>query len=271
MQRCLVHANCQGDPLRDLLLRSPAFRECYTLKKYTNFLKEQVPGADIDQADVFLYQHVDAGWGDLASDAILARLKPGCRVLCLPNLYFLPYWPLLIRDPDFDFSDRFLDKLIAMGLSKAEILHVYLRPNLAEKYDLDALAAPSLDKERRKEARTPIRLLDSILARFRRERLFLTVNHPSKALCVEIADAVLDFLDLPPLAPEDIADYPEPFGDFEQPIHPGVIRHHGLAWLTPETAFHVHGKPMTFADYTGHYIDAKLQDIKSFAAYLHLV
>jgi hypothetical protein len=79
-------------------------------------------------------------------------------------MFFIGYWPLWHNAPGFDFRDRFLDHLLDMGLSKAEILHLHLRTDLARKYDLQAPAGRVPGARTRRQARTPrVQYLDTVL------------------------------------------------------------------------------------------------------------
>ena len=193
---CLIHANCQGDSLRSLLAASPDFARCFDIHKYTNYQKESIPQHDLDRCRVFVYQHLGEKWDDLASDALLARLHPAaCRVQ-VPNLLFKGYWPLWTNKSTMNYGDVLLDLLVSRGYSEQEVLHVYLRGRLAEKYDLNALLAESLCRERLKEKGAVITLTDFIEENWHKQQLFLSPNHPDKGLLLAIADAVLESLGL---------------------------------------------------------------------------
>jgi hypothetical protein len=267
---CLIHANCQGEPLLDLLGRSPAFAERYDARHYVNFTRQAVPGQELASCAVFLHQWLDRDWGGLASEALLARLRPGARALCLPNFLFLGYWPFWDHAPGMDFSDFFLNQLLDRGLSRAEILHIYLDADLARFHDPRPLVARSLDLERRKAERWDLPCLDWVLERWTREQLFLTVNHPGRELCIQVAQRVLAALGLPPLAEAELAGFATPFPEFEQPIHPGAAALLGLPFAGPERLYLVYGARMRFRQYAAHYIDCRRRGESDFIGYLRL-
>lgn len=148
---CLIHANCQGDPLAKLLAASPQFAARYEIRRYTNYLRERVAPAELSGCELFLYQHLGEKWDDHASDRLLSMVNPAARVLRLPNMLFTGYWPFWTNRSPMDFGDAFLDRLVSMDLGMTEILHVYLHGDIAAKYDLDAMLRASLDVERDKE------------------------------------------------------------------------------------------------------------------------
>ncbi len=266
---CILHANCQGGPLRDLLLANGRFAARYEVRLVTNYTREPVPDAVLDACSLFLYQHLGPQWGELASESLLARLPGKAESLCVPNMFFLGYWPLWHSAPGFDFRDRLLDALLDMGLSKAEALHVYLKTDLGKKYDLDGLIGASIERERQREAATPIKYLDTVLAGFRDTMLFRTVNHPGPLLMRLAADGVLEHLGLRP-AVADAAGAADLHPEFVLPIHPQVAEHLGLRFAGPDAEYPVFGKSKTFARYAEDYVDCRLLGIDDFTAYLHL-
>ncbi|MBN2140509.1 MAG: hypothetical protein JW718_05825 [Desulfovibrionaceae bacterium] len=265
---CIVHANCQGEPLVRMLNQSAEFRAEFRVESFVNYTREPIPERSLACCGLFLHQHLDEKWGELSSEALFSRLPRGCPSLCIPNLFFKGYWPLWSGAPGFDYRDVFLDRLLDMGLAKPEILHLYLKTDLAAKYDLQALAEASLDHERNKEARTPIKYMDLILERFRTERLFNTVNHPGRRLMRHVALGVLKHLGLKP--PQDFDSEAGVFPDIELPIHPRVAGFFGLSFAGPDTVYNVHGRKKTFAQYAEAYVDCRLSNIEDFIAYLGL-
>lgn len=257
MELCLLHANCQGTPLARLLAASPDFAARWRIRHCINYTREAVPGEALAGCTLFLYQRLGEQWGELASDRLLARLAPGVTALCLPNLFFKGYWPLWTNASTMHFGDIYLDYLTDQGLSLAEILHVYLRGNLAEVYDLEALIAKSQALERERERGTILALADYVEEHWREEQLFATVNHPGPKLMRMVADAVLAALDLPPLEPR--AGGPDLSCDplFELPIHPVAGRHFGLPFAGEDRLYPVYGKRLTFRQYALCYVDCR--------------
>jgi len=268
---CLIHANCQGDSLHELLAATPAFTRCFEIRKYTNYLKEAIPQQDFDRCRVFLYQHLGEKWNDLASDALLARLHPiACRIK-IPNLLFTGYWPLWTNTSTMNYGDTLLDLLVSRGYSESEVLHVYLRGRLAEKYNLDALLDSSLFRERQKEQGAVIALTDFIGENWRAQQLFLTPNHPDATLLLAVADAVLASLGLGqvPLALRN--NFTPGYPAFELPIHPQVGVHFGLPFAGADRLYSIYGRPMSFARYAACYVHCLRRRLGNFEAFLHMV
>jgi len=267
----LVYANCQGESLSELLSLHPAVAADFSVRYHPNYTGLAVPEPDIRAAHLCLYQWLDpARWGRLSSDDLLAALPRGCRSLCLPNLLFKGYWPFWAHRPGFDYPDILLDKLLAMGLSDREILHLYLHADVSRFHDLPRIFAASLAQERDKEKRWDIRVVDLIEARFRSEWLFATHNHPRKALLLHLARETLNLLSLPPLPDSVAADFPEPFAEFELPIHPQVAALHKLPFLPENPTFAVYGTRLTLTEYVACYLDCRRRNVGDFIGYLRL-
>jgi hypothetical protein len=255
---CIVHANCQGEPLVSLLRLCPEFERRFEPRVFLNYAREPIPDEALARCRLFLYQHLGPQWNGLASEALLRKLDEDCASLCIPNMFLKAYWPLWSGEPGFDFRDVLLDRLLGMGLGRREILHVYLRGPLAAKYDLAGLIESSKAYEREKETRTPVKYLHLVEERLREERLFNTVNHPNRRLLFHAASEILRLLGLGPLDPELEERIPEPFPEFELPIHPQVAQWLGLSFAAPGTRFAVFGRRLAFEEYAAAYVDCRL-------------
>jgi hypothetical protein len=114
--RCILHANCQGEPLLERLMASPEFAGGYECVQYTNYTREPVPDDMLARCALFLYQHLGREWDGLASERLVSRLPASTRSLCIPNLFFKGYWPGWSGQGGFNFRCTLLDELIGRGL-----------------------------------------------------------------------------------------------------------------------------------------------------------
>ena len=269
---CVIHANCQGEPLAELLMASPGFAARWRVLTYTNYTREAIPESVLENASLFLYQHLGPEWGEVGSEALLARLGCRARPVCIPNMFFLGYWPFWTNESPMEFGDYLLDKLYASGAGKPEILRVYLRGDVAKMADFEAVAMRSLEMEFAKEKRCAVKTADFVAANWRNLRLFQTVNHPDTPLLLHMAQALLAHLGFSPLPPDVCDAYSYGYEGFCLPIHPGVAAFHGLPFAGEETEYPVFGRTMTFARYVSRYVDCRLNNLEdSFLAYLQLV
>ena len=267
-----MHANCQGEPLARLLAESPEFVARWDIHRYTNYTREAIPDFALKNATLFLFQHLGPEWGEVSSDALLARLGPKARPVCIPNMFFLGYWPFWTKDSPMDFGDFFLDKLYAAGAGKPEILRVYLNGRIDRMVDLEAVVRNSLAAEFAKEERCDVKTAAFAAENWKKIRLFQTVNHPDAPLLTHAAQGLLAHLGLP-LLPLDVCEsYSFDYEGFALPIHPKVAAYHALPFADAETQYPVFGREMTFGQYISRYIDCRMNHLEeSFLAYLQLV
>lgn len=269
---CVLHANCQGEPLAELLMASPGFASRWRIQSYTNYTREAIPESALRTATLFLYQHLGPEWGDVGSEALLARLGSRAWPVCIPNMFFLGYWPFWTSDSPMEFGDSLLDTLHASGAGKPEILRVYLHGDIRKMADLEGVARHSLEREFAKEERCAVKTAPFVAANWRTTRLFQTVNHPDAPLLLHAARELLAYLGLPPPTPELCDSYSFGYEGFELPVHPGVAAYHGLPFAGEETLYPVFGRRMTFAQYVSRYVDCRLNRLEEFfLAYLQLV
>lgn len=265
---CLIHANCQGDPLADLLRLHPDVGRRFEIVKYTNFEREHIPGEQLERCAVFIYQHLGPQWEESASDSLLARISSGAQRIVLPNMLFKGYWPFWESGGRIDFSDSYLNQLIDRGLAAPEIAYLYLRTDITRLHDLDGILADTLAREREKEARGEIPYVALIERGFRKRHLFNSINHPGRELLFHVACSVVLLLGFTPFSPADYESFRDPYPEFFQPIHPQVARHFGIPFADEATRWPAFGLNLTFEQYVLAYIDCRQRGISDFVGYL---
>jgi hypothetical protein len=274
---CLLHANCQGEELETLLTASRAFSSVYRIVRRINYTREPVLPEDLERCALFLYQHLDAHWGDLASEALMRRLPRTARRLRIPNMFFKGYWPFWTSSGPINFGDGILNRLLDEGNPKEVVLAVYLHGKAEGFGDFQAAVDESLAST---EADDPEKLFDlseCIREHWKTRLLFHTVNHPGAELLMHTADIVLRKLGFPSLSGDERAGvcrrglFPS-YADFDLPVHPATAAFHGLPFAGPGTRFAVFGRKMTFEQYVSRYIDCRLAGLEAgFLGYLQIV
>ncbi|MDD3311715.1 WcbI family polysaccharide biosynthesis putative acetyltransferase [Pseudodesulfovibrio sp.] len=267
-ERCILHANCQGEPLLERLNRCPEFAARFETRLYTNYVREPIPDGELAACSLFLYQHLEPRWGDLASETLLGKLPKSAASLCIPNMFFKGYWPLWDGRKGFDYRCLLLDEIVDLGLPPEETVLLFLRQDVAAKFDLLGLAARSIETERQREARTPVKYVDLLLSRYREERLFNTVNHPGRLLMDHAAAGVLRELGFEPPDPAAPDAPGDPFPEFEQPLDPRVAAFFGWDFAGPDAQYNVYGRKMSFARYAANYVVARKAGITDFIGFL---
>ena len=267
---CLLHANCQGEALALLLNAHAPFTRLFRLKHYINYTRETLLPSDLQNCRLFLYQKLDASFGDLASNVLLKRLPKTCQTIQIPNLFFKGYWPFWMRAPErIDFADSVLERLIDIGLPMQEILRIYLSGSHPAFKTVAKIAQESLAQEKAKEKDCPIGCVHLLLQFWREEPLFYTVNHPGPRLIIAVAERLLQLLGLPPLSPACKANFVHPDRDFFLPIHPLVGQALGLNFTGPKVSYEIFGKRLTHAEFIASYLACRKEHVTNLAAFLH--
>lgn len=269
---CVIHANCQGEPLVELLALSPAFSSVWEVRHYTNYIREEIPQADLDRCSLFFYQHLGPEWGEASSGSLAARLNPAAEAICMPNMFFKGYWPFWTSTSPIDFGDTLLDKLIDSGAHKPEIIKIYCYGDVGKFADLENVAKESLAVEEEKDKRSPIKMAPLMRELWRDEPIFYTCNHPAKRLLASMTNQLLGLLGLPELSEAAVAAYQPEYSNFELPIHPHIAAKLRLSFIGAEHKFNIFGRGLSFLQYVSRYIDCRQQGYdEDFIGYLQLV
>lgn len=266
---CILHANCQGDALRPLLENTPAFARLFEIRQRCNYTREEVTDQDLAGCGLFLHQRLAPHWGEISTGRLLPRLAQGCQAIILPNLFFKGYWPFWTHAvKGIDFADSLLEKLLAAGLSPEDALRLYLKGDPALLGDVEAVAEDSLAREEAKEAGEPIRTAHILRERWREEQLFLTVNHPGRALLFHVAEEVLRLLGLGALPESVRRAYAHPQEDFWLPLHPALGPRLKLPFATRERRYPVFGARLTHQEYTAAYLSCRAHGVTDLVGFL---
>jgi hypothetical protein len=264
---CLLFANCQGESLRPLLERTPAFARRFYVHHHVNYLERPIPDRLLDTCSVFLYQRLGDAWGELAASRLLPRLPRGCQAVEIPNLYFKGYWPFLTKREGMQFADGLLEDLLEKGFTDEQAMFLYLRADPCLVGDVEGVAAASIDWEREKERGADIGCVHVLEERWRVEPLFLTVNHPGLTLTLHVANAVLRLLGLGMVPGGVVRDYVHPYDDFWLPIHPVIGRRLGVRFAEETRRYRMHGGFMTHQEYVSCYLACRRNGVgKEFSA-----
>ncbi|WP_027180373.1 WcbI family polysaccharide biosynthesis putative acetyltransferase [Maridesulfovibrio bastinii] len=270
-KKCIIHSNCQGEALRDILFLSAEFKNSYDVQIYTNYIREKIPPKALSECSLFLYQKLSSKWGDLASEKLIPQLPEQAKHIAFPSMLFTFYWPTWERDIDFAYPDSLLESLLKRELSEWEILHIYLKSDIRKMLDLDAIVEKAEKWERFKESETPIKYVDRMYENFRSYKIFNTFNHPGKDIMVYTASRILEILGIEQPSGRSLKTMPDPFPDFEMPIHPQIGEYWGLDFCSEETLYNVYGSKMTFKEYAALYIKCRKLGIDDFISFLRVV
>lgn len=254
-QLCLIHANCQGDALKELLEASPGFSARFEIRHLRNYEGHALDQGLLDNTAIFLHQYLTEKWGEISTTQVLERLPGSAQALCIPNCFFNGYWPFWKNRPEIiEFYDSLLETFLARGLEIPALLHLYQKADPALAGDVEKIAQESLLQERRKEEKTPIRYVDFMEEYWRCEQLFLTINHPAPRLLVHVAQQVLQTLGMARIPESFCRTYLSPHNEFWLPIHPAVGARLGLPFADKARIYPCFGASLTHAEYTKFYL-----------------
>lgn len=265
---CLMHANCQGEALAPLLDAHPGFRRRFRIRHLLNYARDPVTDELLSGCGLFLHQHLAPKWGDLASDAVLARLPASCRALPLPNFFFLGYWPRWTREAPIEFGDSLLEELLGRGLDGEQAMLLHARAGRTLLGDVEDVAEMSLRREEEKDARGVVRYAAFLRENWRRRQLFVTVNHPGRELLFLAADAILRELGFGPLPESARAAYVHPQENFWLPIHPALRDLLGLPFVSRERRYPAFGADITHGDFVRAYLACRALGVRELTDFL---
>lgn len=252
---CLIHANCQGDALKQLLEASPDFADKFEIRHLRNYRGEAPEQRLLDGTAIFLAQYLTEKWGEISTAEVLRRLPPAARAIVIPNCFFKGYWPFWEnKNQVIEFQDSLLEELLARGLETQPLLHLYLKADPSLTGDVEKIAFDSLRREKEKEAHTPIKYVHLIEDRWRDQQLFLTINHPAPLLLVHIAQEILRMLGLAPIPDSFARNYISPHNEFWLPIHPAIGKRLALKFASRERRYPCFGADLTFEEYLRVYL-----------------
>lgn len=266
---CILHGNCQGDVLALLLGLSKEFTRHYEIRRVVNYLNEAPSPEDLSRCSLFLYQRLGSHWGANATDNLLGLLPSGCESICFPNMFFKGYWPFWRRDESaIEFSDSFLEMLLARNLPLPALLNLYNKCDPALAGDVSGVPASTLAIEKEKEKLTDIKYVYLIEENWRERQIFLTINHPSMPLLAHVANSVLNMLGFPGLKESVTNNIIHPYDEFWLPIHPAVGARLSLPFASADRKYNCFSQKLTHAEYTRVYLACRMNNVFSLTSAL---
>lgn len=207
----VVYGNCHTEIITKMLESCQKFNENYYIiptKRIQNIKDPKELYEDCYcRCDVFIHQSIRLNnrYGEeYASEKIIARLKQGCKIISIPNVYHLPlcFFPQYSVAPElrkdgvtYFFRDSIIDSHLnkpfkLLTLAKTD----YDNPNLFDSGDIVASFEAFIDKVRKREKDWDIKVSDYILDNFRSHQLFYDPNHPTNYFLSYIASELLKIL-----------------------------------------------------------------------------
>ena len=246
MRRITLVGNCQVQALCDLYQRfvAPGTGDILHFIQPANGTPEQDRAA-LRDCDLIVEQLCD----DEPAPLILNEAVSAPRLL-VPLIGGEFLWPFSgpphphNPTPDFmisgpyggESSDGFLNGMIRQGIAPEEAVEAYLKLDIAAHARLDEVYQRVMDGLRARDRRADYALAPVIERHFREERVFLSPHHPDLRLSLELAARFFQQMGASQADIDRMRATLQvtPFPKSELPIHPGVIRHFGLSFVTAD-------------------------------------
>lgn len=269
-QLCILHANCQGDALKLLLELSPEFRATYDIQRVVNYESGGREVPHLKNCGLFLYQHLGPQWQEGCTDNILRKLPAKAVAVCIPNMFFKGYWPFWrnSRPGEIEFCDNLIEELLRKGLSHDDVYNLYLKCPPALAGDFAANASDSLEIEKKKEEKTPIKYVSFIEENWRKRQIFLTINHPGVELLALEAQSLLKMLGFAPLPDDAIKSFVNPHDEFWLPVHPALGQRLNLPFVSKDRKYPCFGSLLTHSQYISCYLACRKYNMANFTEVL---
>lgn len=257
LKTLIVYGDCQAEATARVLEKDPVVskraRVIYS-RSYEHPVEErqEVDPAEVARCAILFEQHDPSGFRQRE------QLPANCHIVRFPALDCNLLWPFSCPNPynepeppafpfgRFPYGDRIIVAAIDKGMPPGEILDYYLNGYQDYKMDLDHLLRLETARIRNRETGCQVKMADRVLERYRSERLFWAINHPTNALLEDLIEQLLHYcgpadpllIDANPR--QTLAAYfgPQgPLGAASIPIHPEVAAHFGLGWYDPKQRF----------------------------------
>ena len=260
---CLILTNCHGGRLAQVFSLSAAFIRKYEIIYRPVHLQQAPSEKEIENCGVFLYQHIDDRWDELASHKMLQRMPAKCISIQLPKLSSHVYWPYfdrpVVKEPawcipceKFPYYEKFILECIDAGLSVDATVGEYLEHDISKVIDLDRKIIENKRYLANSTNCSDINLNHLIFGKLGERSLFASPNHPILWLLIEEANMILEILGFKRIEQEAANDLVKDW-EFYLPIHPSIIRYFSLVTPTTDTRYRMHGIERTFEEYIWEY------------------
>jgi hypothetical protein len=294
-RRVLVYGNCQAGAAARFVRGAPALAALLDVEWWLEGTTQlmfaggdvhaRLPDCDLLFAQVGTWQ----------TGASQAPVPPGCEVVFFPPLSLQCLWPLHVYDlltlkPEppaypygrYPYGDRRAISLMDAGDDVDEVMRRYLGEDISEGlsrfYEITKARQEMLDEK----CHTDFSRV--IYDQFRERPLFRTIKHPGDllmrkvvALLVEAAGGTWTPLEAPrdkeryrvaiPGCGASDLEVERGYWDLDPtvnvPIHPQVIRHFGLTWVTEQTVYRHNDQYVTFEQYLRSYVTYRKQALEA--------
>jgi len=258
----IISANCHGRFLRRSLGRTPIGEqyEVVWAREMGRLGHDRLPDQAIERCAILLEQIGHETTGLAGAE----RLPADCQVIRFPIVWLNSLWPMHCADPRspnngpedrgrFPYGDRLILRYLEEGASPEVAVDRWFAADASQMKKLDRYHEINAAKARQLDLDADVKLGAFVLDRFRRERLFVSFNHPTPRMLLHMARQLCEamgYRDVEPVIPRANAGG---IGDIHAPIHPAVAAHFGLEWWGPGDLYRHFEDSLTAREYLLRY------------------
>lgn len=210
MKSVIIYGNCHTTAIKQVLKCIPEFNEKYVIlnTKPIQDIKtvEELYSLPFEKCDVFIHQSI---WSknrygpEYASENLIKRLSPNCKVIAIPNLYHMPlcFFPqyssereLNYRGNTIFFRDKILDDAFLNHQSLKQTVAQYTNQDLFDSVTIRAGFNAFIEKVKIRECDWDIKISSFLVNNYKGKRLFFDPNHPTGAVIFYIVEELLQIL-----------------------------------------------------------------------------
>lgn len=249
-KKVIIWGNCQAHVLATLCNTNQEFNKNYVILKIPQLWVQSGNKNELDifiqsnilsMVDICIIQQISehSVFSEKASTSyILSQLPNTCQKYMLTNLYFGGYWPNIKRihqrptqlrgiygNELIQGAETNIISMILDNYTEDEIIHNICSTN----YYSEIYIRESIEKEikqfQKREEHCDIKMADYILSNYDKYQLFVTNNHPTREVLIELCKRLLQVIgikDLSVVSPSEEILPPCP-ADFRFPIYPSVL------------------------------------------------
>lgn len=236
----IFYTNCQGQGLIKLLADHPGFRD-HELVFLTAWQHVSPSEEQIARCRVLIYQN------SFGAPAFLEQLGSEVIKIRIPLITCAFMWPFTFDRPNenvgwrFPYGDRQLIAKMREDISPETVAADYFLENLGRQINLNRLFDLELQKWGKYDLESDVQIGGFLKDNIFIQRLFLTPDHPTDVVMVELANQLLEKLGLPRIDIQDRDGAQHALSGTEVPVHPSIIRHFDLPYLAADHRYPLWG------------------------------
>jgi hypothetical protein len=257
----IISGNCHGRFLRRSLTRTIGQHYEVVWARHLGF-RGQDP---VEEEALTRARFVLAQVGHLVSEMEGSdRLPADCRTIRFPVTWLNSLWPTHAVDPrnpnrgpddrgPFPFGDRLIMRFLEEGASPQEAVERWFEADPGQAVNLDRFHEINAAKALQLDLEADVKLGAFVLDNFRRERLFVTYNHPSAQMLLHMARQLCEAMGFAGVEPVLPKVNREGVGEIQVPVHPKVAAHFALEWFDPEALYRYFEERLSAREYMLRY------------------